>query len=137
MKASHTKAQNLCGFGLGLYGTSNRLLRMNIDLRYCAENANRHHDKVVEGWESTLRHAHQAGKILLAAKKQLGHGRWLPWLKRNFKGSERNAQNYMLIARCWKKVEKNPNFSINEAIKSLTSPATSFCDTFFISTPSP
>jgi hypothetical protein len=41
------------------------------------------------------------GDLLLEAKDQdqLGHGKWLPWLKSNFGSSESTAQNYMNAAR--------------------------------------
>ena len=39
------------------------------------------------------------GNLLLEAKEQLAHGRWLPWLKKNFGSSDSTAQNYMNAAR--------------------------------------
>jgi hypothetical protein len=35
------------------------------------------------------------GGLLVEAKKQLGHGKFLPWIEREFDFSERTAQNYM------------------------------------------
>jgi hypothetical protein len=39
------------------------------------------------------------GDLLLEAKEQLKHGKWLPWLKSNFGSSDSTAQNYMNAAR--------------------------------------
>jgi hypothetical protein len=35
------------------------------------------------------------GGLLIEAQKQVDHGEWLPWLKREFSLSERSAQRYM------------------------------------------
>lgn len=47
--------------------------------------------------------AWQAGRLLLAEKKRvrraMGGGGWLLWLKQNFHGSPRTAQNYMRLAQ--------------------------------------
>lgn len=92
-----------------------------ISLSYCATKATEHHNRVIECWQSGLKHAKVAGNYLRDAKKQTGHGKWLWWLKRNCPIiSERTAQVYMTIAKRWKELEPNPNLSINEALKTLT-----------------
>jgi hypothetical protein len=40
----------------------------------------------------------EQGKDLLAAKEQLPHGKFLPWLAENFPKSQRTAYNYMSVA---------------------------------------
>ena len=45
-----------------------------------------------------MRHAIEAGALLLEAKEQLKHGQWLPWLKDHCTISERTAQLYMRTA---------------------------------------
>ncbi len=37
------------------------------------------------------------GGLLCEAKKQVGHGEWLPWLSREFSLSERSSQRYMKV----------------------------------------
>jgi hypothetical protein len=39
------------------------------------------------------------GGLLLEAKTQMSHGRWLPWLRQGFSLSERSAQRYMGAAK--------------------------------------
>jgi hypothetical protein len=62
-----------------------------------------------EACESTQRasvgHARKAGLVLLEAKKRVGHGKFLPWLRANVPFAERTAQAYMRLARHWPKVE--------------------------------
>jgi Protein of unknown function (DUF3102) len=41
----------------------------------------------------------EIGRLLRAAKKELGHGEFLPWLKSEFSLSERSAQRYMAAHR--------------------------------------
>jgi hypothetical protein len=48
--------------------------------------------------ESVL-HAVVAGGLLMKAKAELAHGRWLPWLHDNVHIAERTAQIYMQLAR--------------------------------------
>jgi len=40
-----------------------------------------------------------AGDALIAAKAAVGHGRWLPWLKKECDLSSRQAERYMTLAR--------------------------------------
>ena len=44
-----------------------------------------------------LAYATQIGKRLKAAKEELPHGAWLPWLKSEVEFSERNAQNFIKL----------------------------------------
>lgn len=54
---------------------------------------------------TTVRRAHTLGRVLIRIKKQVGHGRWLPWLKANttIGGrqilSDRVASKYMRVAK--------------------------------------
>jgi hypothetical protein len=57
------------------------------------------HDAVRRSLGDALRHATEAGRLLLEAKSAVGHGGWLPWLKENCGLSERTAQVYMRLAR--------------------------------------
>jgi hypothetical protein len=39
------------------------------------------------------------GDLLIEAKEHLKHGKWLPWLKKEFSLSDRSARNYMQAAK--------------------------------------
>jgi hypothetical protein len=43
----------------------------------------------------------QVGRLLLQAKKEVGHGRFLPWLESEFSLSEKTAQRYMAAHKFW------------------------------------
>jgi hypothetical protein len=45
----------------------------------------------------------EIGNELIAAKSEMEHGEWLPWLQSNFGWSESSAQNYMNVARAFGK----------------------------------
>lgn len=69
--------------------------------------------------QSALRYARLAGKYLIRAKEKLAHGSWTAWVERNF-GNHRTANGYMSIAEGWEEIEHDPNLSIREALKALT-----------------
>jgi hypothetical protein len=64
-----------------------------------AEQINAEHRACEVAVASAVEHAIRAGEMLMEAKKQAGHGRWLPWLTENFEGSHDKAQVYMRLAR--------------------------------------
>ena len=51
-----------------------------------------------ERLRTSSRDAIEIGNDLLKAKKTLGHGRFLPWIKDNFGMSERTAERYVALA---------------------------------------
>jgi hypothetical protein len=59
------------------------------------------HAECVRSLRDGLVHAIKAGQLLMDAKKLLDYGAWLPWLRANFAGSNRNAQAYMRVARMY------------------------------------
>jgi hypothetical protein len=64
------------------------------------------HAASVAASSSALEHARQAGEHLLEAKARIDHGEWLPWLQKNCPTvALRTAQNYMLIASNWGRIE--------------------------------
>jgi hypothetical protein len=46
-----------------------------------------------------LEHYRRGGERLLAVRKRLRHGQWLPWLKANVNCSQQTASNYMRLAK--------------------------------------
>ena len=83
--------------------------------------ANRYHADVENATRSIVESAWYAGKALKAAKDKCGHGRFLPWLKENFVGSERHAQNYMQIAANTQRVaDLEAGASLRDALKAIS-----------------
>ena len=69
-------------------------------LQRLAAQINAAQDKALASMRTALGHACRAGDLLIEAKRQLGHGDWLPWLRQHCTDvSERTAQKYMQLAR--------------------------------------
>src|SRR5262249_10854 len=63
------------------------------------------HAQVLDAGKNVVRKAIEAGVALIEAKRQVGHGNWLRWLKENCELSERTAEVYMsvlAIGKSWK-----------------------------------
>ena len=69
-----------------------------------------------------VRHAIRAGELLTAAKAQLGHGEWIPWLEGNFDFSRQTASAYMRLAANRERIEMESAPSISAALKQLSPP---------------
>ena len=74
--------------------------------------------------KDSVRHAIEAGSLLLEAKEQLKHGQWLPWLRDHCIMSERTTQLYMRCAKSRETIEKQirngvADLSLNEAAAML------------------
>jgi hypothetical protein len=72
---------------------------------------------------SMTKACHQAlacGQALLKAKAQLPHGQFLPWLAKNFEGSQPQAWRYMKLAANYSHVNNFP--SIRQALMALEEP---------------
>ena len=100
-----------------------------IPLGKLAAKANAAHQAVEESkgkageWMShALNHAMVAGEALCAAKAQMKHGEWLPWVEEQFEATPRHAQNYM---RLWgkrdelAKAKRVSHLSLRDAVKLL------------------
>ena len=74
----------------------------DLDAAGLAQQINAEHEGVVRAVRSALEHARRAGDLLIEAKAQAKHGKWLPWLKQHCPAvSPRTAQGYMRVARRW------------------------------------
>jgi hypothetical protein len=73
-----------------------------------------------KAWRDALGHAIAAGEKLIEAKSLVKHGEWLPWLRENFPGGERTAQNYMKLAANAPRVADLP--TVREAVALLAAP---------------
>lgn len=61
----------------------------------------REHLSAQQALKMSLTHAIRAGELLAEAKRQLGHGRWLPWLATKAKIPPRTAQIYLKLFRAY------------------------------------
>ena len=82
------------------------------------------HRAVSSALRDSVRHAIAAGELLIEAKGQLGHGRWLPWLRDHCTISERTAQLYMRVANNRAEIENQmrsgvADLSLNEVTALL------------------
>jgi hypothetical protein len=82
------------------------------------------HEAVSVALKDSVRHAIEAGSLLLEAKEQVKHGQWLPWLREHCTISERTAQLYMRTAKNREEIEKQirngvADLSLNEAAAML------------------
>ena len=90
-------------------------------LQSLAAQINEAHKEACASVRTALGHAARAGDFLLEAKRQLGHGAWLPWLRQHCTDvSERMAQKYMQLARelpkLTAKAPRVADLSLREAI---------------------
>ena len=70
-----------------------------------AADIRRAHASCVDAFGRGLRHAVEAGTLLIRAKGQVPHGAWLTWLATHCELSDRLAQKYMRVARDLPKLE--------------------------------
>jgi Protein of unknown function (DUF3102) len=75
------------------------LIEQSNSLADLAARIHQEHDAASSAFKSAVGHAIAAGELLLQAKEQLKHGRWLPWLQTNCEIPERTVQAYMRLAR--------------------------------------
>jgi hypothetical protein len=82
------------------------------------------HEAVTASLKEAVGNAIAAGEWLREAKKQVGHGNWLPWLAENFPDiSERTAQAYMCLARLpLEKRNAVADLPLREALAAIASP---------------
>jgi len=87
-----------------------------------AKDINEAHATVLASHKKTLTAAMEAGRHLTDAKKLVGHGKWLAWLKENCPQiSERTARNYLTL---------HLNRSQIEGIKSANVADFNLCDAY-------
>jgi Domain of unknown function (DUF4326)/Protein of unknown function (DUF3102) len=91
-----------------------------------AEEINEEHRQFVGTFGKTLEHGIRAGGLLAAAKEQCPHGSWLPWLKANFEGSPRTAQDYMRLHshrdEVRAKTQDSAYLSMSGALREIATP---------------
>lgn len=72
------------------------------------------------GW---VQHARAAGQLLIAAKKQLSHGEWEPYLRDQCDLGITTAQGYMRLARLRpQKAQRVAHLPLREALQTIATP---------------
>jgi hypothetical protein len=95
------------------------------DLDTLATRINEAHQAYEDAKKSSLERAIEAGKLLLEAKKQLKHGEWEGWLKKNCKKIQpRTARLYMQLAAN-PKLATDAVLTLQEAARGVSSKAAS------------
>lgn len=90
-------------------------------LEQLAEEIHAHHQAIERAWVETVAQAIELGEKLNEAKLLVGvHGQWIPWLRENFPGSVRTAQEYMRLARAKTQTAHLP--TVRDAVAMLTQP---------------
>jgi Protein of unknown function (DUF3102) len=59
---------------------------------------------------------------LIAAKAQIPHGGWLPWIETEFGWSDKTAQKYMMVAKSFGKIELSSDLLAPVALYALAAP---------------
>jgi Protein of unknown function (DUF3102) len=89
-------------------------------LEALAEKANACHADACRVANEYVRFATEAGTALFTAKKTIGHGHWLAWVKANLTFSERTARYYMQLAGLPEEDRQRvAEMSLREAVKAL------------------
>lgn len=85
-----------------------------------AMRANEAHAKARLAGEAMIAYAIEAGGALLAAKAQVQHGEWLPWLEANFDASVDLANKYMRVAANSERVMNLGEPSLRKALEAIS-----------------
>jgi hypothetical protein len=103
------------------------LTEIEKNLEALAERINAEHRACEVAVNSALAHAMTAGEMLSAAKIQLPHGAFGPWLAENFAGSDRTARAYMRVSSRREELEakrqSSATMSLDGALKALAAPS--------------
>jgi hypothetical protein len=86
------------------------------------------HEAAQSAMRTAVAHAVEAGKLLIEAKKLVGHGGWLAWVKENCAFSDRTAQGYMRLATHMPRLDEAnaqrvAGLSLREALASVSTSA--------------
>jgi hypothetical protein len=101
-----------------------RTSRTTVDvgrLNTLAAKANREHSQAQMAARQAVKHAVEAGELLLKAKEAVGHGNFIKWIEENFEGTPRHATRYMRLAKAadQKRIDPDEVSSLTEAENML------------------
>jgi len=91
-----------------------------IALETLAEMANDAGEQVGKHAKSVVASALAAGNALNAARREVGHGEWLPWLGKNWNYSRQTADRYMAVASHYLTISSLKDATdINDALRMI------------------
>jgi hypothetical protein len=103
-----------------------------VTLADLAARINGEHAAGLEATRRGLEHYRAAGQALQEARQNVGHGKWLAWLKVNCPDvGERQARRYMELAKSdvtsdleyeWRRIQRNPSLAEQQPSPSHTPP---------------
>jgi hypothetical protein len=103
-----------------LQRTPSDLLQPRSRIATLAAQANACHLAACRAASESVRFATEAGTALIAAKKLVGHGGWLKWVKDNLTFTDRTARYYMQLATLPQADRKRvSDLSLRAAVKML------------------
>ena len=90
-------------------------------LETLAEKVNREHRHAQSSARQAVKHAVEAGVLLLKVKEAVGHGGFTKWIEENFEGKPRHARRYMRLAKAadQKRIDPAGVSSLTEAENML------------------
>lgn len=80
--------------------------KREAELKKLGREINKGHRQLLKAVRTTVEKAREVGQQLLAAKKLVRKGRWLPWVEDNCDFTHQDAQRYMRIAEAWNMLER-------------------------------
>jgi hypothetical protein len=126
-KAAEEDNQNTYGFvdGVWEYRHAGQIIPIaDLSLDMMAIGIKSHRESAERCFSHGVEHAFGAGELLIAAKKKIKHGEWLPWLETHCELALRTAQAYMRLARL--PVEKRngvAHLPLRDALSAISSRA--------------
>jgi hypothetical protein len=89
-----------------------------------AARINERHALALGAARTAIEHALEVGRLLIEAKTQVAHGKWLPWIEANLTFGPRQAQKYIRLAQHGDaaKCDSNSHLTINQAVALLAAP---------------
>ena len=83
---------------------------------------NKEHGLCEGAARSAVKHAVEAGRLLINAKSKCSHGGWTEWVQTNCAFSDQTARVYMRLARELPKRQRAADLSLRDAVKMITRP---------------
>jgi hypothetical protein len=71
---------------------------------------------------TVLEKAQRIGQLLVEVREKIGHGQWLPWLKKNVPFTDRSARNYVAVYEHRDRIKLESVSDLTSAYKMLAAP---------------
>jgi len=118
MKSSKPTAKRLAPSARDEHNTKSTDLSMDA----LANEIAVHHRAAMKAAESAIEHARLCGEALIVAKEAVGHGHFAEWVRTHCGVSERQARNYIRVARHWPELanrHRGADLSVKGALRLL------------------